>query len=123
MTETVQGTAFGLASLAVGATELAAPRQLEDAMGIGNGEMTGILRVLGVRELMHGFDLLTHDNPTPGIWARVAGDMLDGFLLATAFARSRRPSGWALIAAAVTPLVIADMLCAVTGSNRDNDID
>jgi len=49
--------------------------------------------------------------------------MLDGFLLATAFAKSRRPSGWALIAAAVTPLVIADMVCAVTGSSGESGID
>jgi hypothetical protein len=123
MTETAQGTAFGLASLTVGATELAAPRQLEDAMGLGNGEMTGILRVLGLREIMHGFDLLTHENPTPGMWARVAGDMLDGLLLATALTKSRRPSGWALIAAAVAPLVVADVVCAVAGTNRESEID
>src|SRR3954469_16052300 len=90
MNETTTRTALGLASLAVGATELAVPRQLEETMGIGNGEITGILRVLGVRELVHGFDLLTHDNPTPGVWGRVAGDLLDGVLLAVAFAKSRR---------------------------------
>lgn len=112
MTENTSRTALGLASLAVGTTELVAPEFLERTMGIGNGENTGILRVLGVRELMHGFDLLMHDNPTPGLFGRVAGDMLDGVLLATAFARSRRPSGWTAIAAAVAPIVIADMACA-----------
>src|SRR4051794_22095360 len=105
MSEATKGRAFGLASIAVGATELAAPRQLEKAMGIGNGEITGILRVLGVREIMHGFDLLMHDDPTPGLWGRVAGDLLDGVFLATALATSRRPAGWAAIATAVTPLV------------------
>ena len=116
MTESTKSTAFGLASLAVGITELAAPRQIEQTLGVGDGENTGILRVLGVRELMHGFDLLTHDNPAPGILGRVAGDLLDGVLLATAFAKSRRPAGWAVIAAAVAPLVIADMVCAATGA-------
>ena len=105
-------TTLGLASLAVGMTELAAPRALESTMGIGNGENTGILRTLGVREIMHGFDLLMHDKPTQGLFGRVAGDMLDGALLAVAFAKSRKPWGWALIAAAVTPIVLADMLCA-----------
>src|SRR4029079_9742188 len=114
MTETTTRTALGLASLAVGTTALAAPRQLEKTMGIGDGEITGILRVAGVRELVHGFDLLAHDNPRPGILARVAGDLLDGLVLATAFAKSRRPAGWAAIAAAVAPVVIADMVAAAT---------
>ncbi len=118
MTETTTRNALGLASLAVGTTELAAPRQIEDAMGIGDGEITGILRVLGVRELMHGIDLLIHDRPMPGVLGRVAGDLLDGVLLAMAFAKSRRPAGWAAIAAAVAPLVIADMVAAATGGGR-----
>lgn len=113
MTGTISGRGLGLASLAVGATELAAPRQLEQTMGIGDGEITGILRVLGVRELMHGIDLLMHDNPRTGLFGRVAGDVLDGALLALALAKSRRPKGWAAIAAAVAPVVIADMVCAV----------
>jgi len=116
MTETTTRTALGLASLAVGTTELAAPRWLEETMGIEDGEITGILRVLGVRELMHGFDLFSHDNPKPGIFARVAGDLLDGALLATAFAKSRKPSGWMAIAAAVAPVVIADMVSAMSKS-------
>jgi hypothetical protein len=112
MSDQTAGRGLGLVSLAIGATELAAPRQLEQAMGIGNGEISGIIRVLGVRELMHGFDLLTHDSPTPGVWGRVAGDVLDSVLLAVAFARSRRPAGFAAIAAAVMPVVIADIVCA-----------
>lgn len=113
MSDQTAGRALGLVSLAIGATELAAGRQLEEAMGIGNGENTGIFRVLGVRELMHGFDLITHDDPRPGIWGRVAGDVLDNVLLAVAFARSRRPIGFAAVAAAVAPVVIADIVCAM----------
>jgi deglycase len=118
MTETTTRNALGLASLAVGTADLAAPRQIEEAMGVGDGEITGILRVLGVRELVHGFDLLAHDSPIPGVLGRVAGDVLDGVLLATAFAKSRRPAGWAAIAGAVAPLVIADMVAAATGGGR-----
>lgn len=103
---------MGLVSLGIGATELAAPRQLEEIMGIGNGEITGILRVLGVREILHGMDLLTHENPAPGLWARVMGDMLDGMLLAVAGAKARRPWGFAAVAAAVLPVVAADLFCA-----------
>ena len=40
------------------------------AMGVSNDrQTTGVLRVLGVRELMHGIDLLTHKDPAPGLWA------------------------------------------------------
>ncbi len=86
-------------------------------MGIGDGEISGIFRILGARELLHGFDLLAHDHPRAGIWGRVAGDMLDGVLLAVAFARSRRPTGFALVAAAVMPVVIADLVPAAPAAS------
>ncbi|HEX8913569.1 MAG TPA: hypothetical protein VF796_14515 [Humisphaera sp.] len=103
---------LGWASIAVGLTELLAPKQLEKTMGVGNGQTTGILRVLGVRELMHGIDLLSHRDPTPGAWSRVFGDLLDGVLLGAAATRTKNPGGLALVAAAVTPLVLADMIFA-----------
>jgi len=112
MSENMSGRALGLISLGIAATEMAAANQLEEVMGIGDGENTGIFRVLAVREFLHGIDLLTHDDPTPGLWGRVAGDMLDGVLLAVAGAKSRRPWGFLAIAAAVLPVVVADVLCA-----------
>lgn len=101
---------MGLASIAVGLTELLCPKKLEKTMGIDGGENTGILRVLGVREIAHGLDLLAHRNAAPGIGSRVAGDLLDGALLAAAARNSRNPRGMALIATLVTPIVLADML-------------
>jgi len=103
---------LGWASIAVGLTEILAPRQLEKTMGVGNGQVTGILRVLGVREIMHGIDLLAHDDPTPGVWSRVFGDLLDGVLLGAAATRTKKPGGLAAIFAAVTPLVLADLIFA-----------
>jgi hypothetical protein len=103
---------LGLTSIAVGLTEVLCPDKLEKTMGVSNGENTGILRVLGVREVAHGIDLLAHKNPTPGILARVAGDMLDGALLTAAARKSRNPKGLAMIFALVTPIVLADMLLA-----------
>lgn len=110
--DSLKARTLGLVSLGIGATELAFPHKLEELMGIGNGENTGILRVLGVREILHGLDILAHDNPKPGIWARVAGDMLDALLLTVAAAKSRRPAGAAVVAAAVLPVVLTDMMCA-----------
>lgn len=103
---------LGVASIAVGLTELLAPKKLGKAMGVANAQTTGILRVLGVREIMHGIDLLSHEDPTPGLWSRVFGDLLDGALLATAATRTKKPTGFALVAAAVTPIVVADLIFA-----------
>jgi len=114
---------LGWASLAIGLTEIAAPKQLERFMGLGNGENTGILRVLGVREFMQGVDILSHRNPTPGVWARVAGDMLDGALLGIAAKKTRNPSGLATIAALVLPIVVLDMLFAGRLAAKDHDWD
>jgi fructose-specific phosphotransferase system IIC component len=111
-TDLATGKVLGVASIAIGLTEILAPRKLEKAMGIGNGQTTGILRTLGVREISHGVDLLTHDDPAPGIFARVLGDMLDGVLLGLAARKSRNPSGMAAIFALVMPVVLADMIFA-----------
>jgi hypothetical protein len=104
---------LGMTSVAIGLTELLAPRQIEKAMGVSNDRSTtGVLRILGVRELMHGIDLLTHKDPAPGLWARVVGDVLDSALLGLAATRTRKPLGWAAVFAAVLPVVLADMFFA-----------
>ena len=103
---------LGWVSIAIGLTEILAPKQLEKTMGVGNGQVTGILRVLGVREIMHGIDILAHRDPTPGVWSRVFGDVLDGVLLGAAATRTKNPEGLAAIFAAVTPVVIADLIFA-----------
>jgi len=106
------GTVLGLTSIAIGLTEVLFPQKLEQTMGINNGENTGILRVLGIREITHGIDLLAHKNPARGILSRVAGDVLDSALLGMAAKKSRNPAGMAMIFALVTPVVLADMLLA-----------
>jgi len=113
MFEETTATGLGIASIAIGVTEIAAPEKIQEIMGISNGENTGIMRVLGVREICHGIDILTHKDPTPGIWARCAGDMLDGVLLGVAGAKTRRPGGFAAICAAVLPIVVADVASAI----------
>jgi hypothetical protein len=105
----VGARALGLASIGIGLTELAAPKKVEQMMGIGNGENTGILRVLGVREIMHGIDILTHRDPNPGVWSRVAGDVLDGVLLAIAAKKTKRPASFAMVSAMVLGIVALDV--------------
>jgi hypothetical protein len=108
---------LGLASIGIGVTELAAPRFVENLLGLEDEpEQRGILQVLGVRELMHGIGLLTatHSNrrPVPSLWARVAGDVLDTALLGVAAMKTKRPASFALVAAAVAAIGIADLYAA-----------
>jgi len=106
------GRMLGLASLGVALSELLMPRKLEKWMGIGNGQHTGILRVLGVRELTHAIDILSHEDPAPGVRARVVGDMLDGALFAIAAAKTRRPGGYAAAAVLLAGITAMDIVFA-----------
>ncbi len=107
------GTIIGWTSVAIGITELLFPQKIEKLMGLRHGQNTGVLRVLGAREVMHGFDLLVHPNPRPGIVARVAGDLLDGVVLQAMAGKSRNAKGLLTIVAMVAPVVLADALLAL----------
>ncbi|HEX8523516.1 MAG TPA: hypothetical protein VF669_14780 [Tepidisphaeraceae bacterium] len=116
--EDVQGArGLGWASLGIGLAEVAAPRQVENLLGIDDSkEQRNILRVLGVRELMHGFSILTEDRPThalkTGVWSRVAGDMLDTALLGVAAMKTKKRGRFALVAASVLAIGALDMYYA-----------
>src|SRR5438477_12984061 len=102
MTTTTTARGLGCASIAIRLTEIAAPRQLERLMGLSNQrQVSGILRTLGLREIMHGVDILSHRDPTSGVWARVAGDVLDVAFLGAAATKTRRPAGLATALAMV----------------------
>lgn len=112
------GRGLGLASLGIAAAELAVPGQIEKMLGIRDGRNTGILRVLGVRELMSGLDLLGHDDPGPGLWSRVVGDALDLALLGAAATRSKNRSGLATAALMVLGITALDVWCAKRHESR-----
>lgn len=103
---------LGWASIAIGLTEVLVPKKIESAMGLHNGENTGILRTLGVREILSGIDILTHDDPTPGVWARVAGDILDTTLLGIAATKTKKPASFATIFAMVVGAGLLDAIVA-----------
>ena len=109
---------LGWASLAIGLAEIAAPKQVQQLMGLDDRpERRGVLRALGVREIMQGVGILTETRPTPqmaaGVWARVAGDALDTALLGVAATKTRRPWSFAAVAAAVLGIGLMDMLYAL----------
>ncbi|HEY0010183.1 MAG TPA: hypothetical protein VGB55_15770, partial [Tepidisphaeraceae bacterium] len=61
---------IGWLSLGIGLAELLAPSQLNQAMGLEDRpSQRGILRAMGVRELMHGLSILTEDRPTAAMKA------------------------------------------------------
>ena len=72
---------LGWFSIGLGLAEVIAPRALARALGMEGSET--LIRTYGMREIGTGVGILTSDDPTPWIWARVAGDALDLATLAT----------------------------------------
>jgi hypothetical protein len=116
--------ALGLASIGIGLAEIAAPRQVQQLLGLDDkADQRGTLRVLGVRELMHGVSLLAGGEPRKfraGIWSRLAGDALDSALLSAAATKTRRPAMFAAVTAMVLAIGVADALCAVRASKKSS---
>ncbi len=109
---------LGLASIGIGLAEIAAPGKVQELLCIEDRPShRGILRVLGVRGLMHGFALLTEDRPsremTNSVWARVAGDVLDTAVLGVAATKTKAPGRFAAVAAAVMGIGALDLLSAM----------
>jgi hypothetical protein len=67
--------ALGWFSIGLGIAEILAPRTISRASGMSERPM--LVRAYGIRELACGIGLLVAKNPTPFVWARVAGDSLD----------------------------------------------
>lgn len=119
---------LGWASLGIGLAELFATEQVEQMLGLQHDERHhGILRTLGVRELLHGVGILTEEVPNDqlcaGIWARVAGDVLDTALLGVAAKKTTRPGLFAAVAGAVGLIGVMDLYYAVKvyQHHRDGD--
>ena len=109
---------LGLTSIAIGLAEIAAPGKVQELLGIEDRPShRGILRVLGIRELMHGYALLTEEKPsremTNSVWGRVAGDVLDTAVLGVAATKTKAPARFAAVAAAVMGIGVLDFLSAV----------
>ena len=108
--------ALGWASIGIGLAELAAPKLLEQQLGVGDRPgQRGIFRALGVREIMHGVGILSQGRASPRLTAavgsRVIGDVLDTALLAAAGRKTRRPGMFAAIAGTVLVIGLLDVLC------------
>lgn len=78
---------LGWFSIGLGAVELLAGRSVSRWLAIEESE--DLLRGYGVRELATGAGLIASKQPTPWVWGRVAGDVLDIVTLAAGLGRSR----------------------------------
>ncbi|MBV8900493.1 MAG: hypothetical protein JOY92_10345 [Verrucomicrobia bacterium] len=62
-------------SIGLGLAEASVPGVITAWLGMRGQE--GIVRTYGVREIANGIGILRAKDPTPWIWGRVAGDVLD----------------------------------------------
>lgn len=115
--------ALGWVSLGVGFCELAAPRLVQRALGVEDTACNrGILRVLGIREVSHAVSLFKNSKADQeanvGLWARVAGDVLDTALLAVAATKSKNFGSLTLVTAIVSVIGAADIYAATNSTRK-----
>jgi hypothetical protein len=104
---------LGIFSLMLGVIELIWGGAIARHIGLGGG-YEWLVRVYGAREFLNGVLILMSKDPTPWIWLRVIGDGLDAATLIWGYTRD--PShlvGVIVSFVAVTPVVLADIYCAI----------
>jgi uncharacterized membrane protein len=85
---------------------------LARAIGVPH-EHHRLIRAMGVREIASGVGILVSPSASTGVWARVAGDIIDLACLGAAFTSTRANRGrLATAAAAVAGAAAVDLLCA-----------
>ena len=109
----VRTVAHGLAwfGIGFGVLELLAPRATARTAGLEGRE--GVLRLYGLREIASGVIVLASRNPASWLWARVAGDLLDGVLLGRRMGPDNSHRQRTMLASlAVLPIVVLDAVYA-----------
>jgi uncharacterized membrane protein len=92
------------------------PERLTRIFGLDNHERhRGIMRLIGLREIVQGAGLLTASQPGGWVWSRVAGDMMDLAYLGTQLYSCEAKRRDRLIGsiAAVAGMTIVDFACAM----------
>lgn len=108
------GHTLVLASLGLGLLEILLPRRVQKMVGVRRGDHTGLIRMLGAREITSGLLTYSFDPPHRGMWARVLGDALDLALLSRVFTLRRASKGRAAAATAfIAGITAVDVLTAV----------
>jgi len=110
-----QRLALGLGwfSIGLGVTQLVAPHVVARMTGTSRNP-SGLIRLIGLRELACGLGILSQRNTGAWLQARVAGDLMDLALLAPAL-RADNPARGRCIAAAAAVATVAGRDDAVAG--------
>jgi len=106
--------ALGWFSLGLGLTQLVAPRQVANAIGLpGDENEQAVMRLVGLREIVSGVGILAQAEPTPWLWSRVGGDAMDLALLRSAMdSPEARKDRVTAATVAVLGITAADLLCS-----------
>ena len=108
---------LGWFSIGLGLFELLAPGRLDRMLGAGDHRK--LTRFYGLREIGAGAGILASEDPTPWVWARVAGDVADLASLGPTLDERNPHRGFALMAFGNVALITAlDIACAVALSRR-----
>ncbi|QSQ21707.1 hypothetical protein JY651_42210 [Pyxidicoccus parkwayensis] len=103
---------LGWFSIGLGLTELIAPRALARFLGLSE-ERTGLLRFFGLREIAAGVGILMSPaRPTPWVWARVGGDVLDIVGLGRALKNNPKKGSVGFTLSNVLAATAVDAVCA-----------
>lgn len=103
---------LGWFSIGLGLTEMLAPEWLARQIGL-DGDHTPLLRAMGAREAVTGVGVLMEEQPTVGMWGRVAGDAVDISLLAAALKPPHHEKKRVIGALGmVLGVTLLDVLCA-----------
>ena len=103
---------LGWFSLGLGLAELLAPRGVAKVAGVRGS--TGLIRLLGLREIAHGVAIFAQGRrPKEAVWSRVVGDALDLACLGAAYASPDSDKARLTFATAnVLAVTALDVLCA-----------
>ena len=101
---------LGWFSLALGVAEVTCGDAI--ARWLGMPRSGPLVRAYGVREIVQGAGILGSQDPTPWIWARVAGDGLDIATVLPGLADDRHRGNALFALAALGGVTALDVLCA-----------
>lgn len=115
---------LGWFSLGLGLTQIAAPRGVARMIGLrGNDEDRKAMLAIGMRELASGIGILMRDHPTPAVWSRVGGDVMDLALLGRALNSPRSDRNRVAAATvAVAGVTVLDVLAGQRLSREGNGV-
>jgi uncharacterized membrane protein len=102
---------LGWLSIGLGLAQIFAPRAVCRLVGVPVAPT--FMRLCGLRELACGIGILTQEQPTPWVQARVAGDAMDlASLAASAVMRSAEGRRVAVAMGAVAGITALDVYCS-----------